>query len=119
MKQTYTKADETPEFVEFWEGPLKDDGTRDRSLGWLHIMHKNDGRGLARETFLKHVHELGASGQDIADGAKWYINQSPDWKLHSSTWINRCQYEDGCERWRQFQAKLREHEDRKRLRVVG
>lgn len=103
-----TKADETPEFVEFWEGPLKEDGSRDRLLGWISIMHKNDGRGDARDVFFQHVRFLGADPQDIADGAKWYIRNRDDWKLHASTWINRRAYEDGAEMYRNYKSRQRE-----------
>lgn len=120
MKRIQTsKADETPEFVEFWEGPMKEDGTRDRRLGWISIMHKNDGRGQARDTFFQHIRQLGADGQDIADGSKWYINNRDDWKLHASTWINRRAYEDGAEMYRSYKASEAERQASRAQNVTG
>lgn len=87
-----TKADETPEFLEFWDT-------------WRPHKRQTDGRGEARTTFFQHV-RAGADPQDIVDGAKWFI-----WRLKdkayiplASTWLNRCDYEDGCEEWRAYQA---------------
>ncbi len=99
-----TKADETPEFVEFWEI-------------WRPHMNANDGRGDARDTFFKHIEELGADPKDMVDGARWFIrsggNQTPSSdgvvrKVHAQTWLNRRPYEDGAELERAFQAKQAE-----------
>ncbi|QKV17839.1 hypothetical protein [Oricola thermophila] len=110
-KPLTTKADETPEFVEFWEGPLLPDGTRDRRKGWRSIARHTDGRGDARDAFLKHI-EAGADGQDIADGGKWFIHNLKDGDRQYvplvATWINRRAYEDGAEMWRDMQEKLQE-----------
>lgn len=93
-----TKADETPEFVEFW-------------TAWRPHMNKNDGRGAARDVFFHHVEEFGADPQDIVDGAKWAlhngVNQG-DFRVHASTWLNRRPYEDGADMWREFQRRQQE-----------
>ena len=94
MKPNHTsKADETPEFVEFWQA-------------WQPHMHPNDGRGDARNCFFKHVRE-GANPADIRDGGKWFIrNLKPgQFMPHSQTWINRRAYEDGAEQERAMQRK--------------
>lgn len=93
-----TKADETPEFQAFW-------------AIWQPHMHKNDGRGSARDEFFRHVEVRGADPQDIVDGAAWYIRsggQGEKSTCHAQTWLNRCAYEDGAEKERQYQATLQE-----------
>ena len=92
-----TMAEETPEFKAFWEI-------------WRPIMHKNDGRGAARDEFFRHVEIRGANPQDIVDGARWYVRTggNGEYKLHAQTWLNRRAYEDGCEQERAFQARLAE-----------
>lgn len=89
-----SKADETPEFIAFW-------------ATWQPHMHKNDGRGAARDEFFRHVEELGADGHDIADGAAWFIrNRKPgEFMPHASTWINRRAYEDGADMERAYLAR--------------
>lgn len=89
-----TKADETPEFLAFWEV-------------WKPIMHKNDGRGSARNEFFRHVEVLGTDPQDIVDGARWFVRNggNSEYKLHAQTWLNRGAYEDGAESERAYQAK--------------
>lgn len=89
-----TKADETPEFQAFW-------------AIWQPHMHKNDGRGAARDEFFRHVEERGADPQDIVDGAAWFIRSGGqgEFKCHAQTWLNRCAYEDGAEKERAFKAK--------------
>lgn len=96
-----TKADETPEFVEFWET-------------WRPVMNKNDGRGSARDEFFKHVHQLGADPKDIVDGAKWFVRSggNSEWKLHAQTWLNRRAYEDGAENERAYREKERTRQQR-------
>lgn len=93
-----TKAEESPEFIEFWNV-------------WRPTMNKNDGRGAARDEFLRHVEEYGADPQDIVDGAKYAIytgvNQG-EYRVHASTWLNRRPYEDGAEMWREYQRRLQE-----------
>lgn len=109
-----TKADETPEFVEFWEGPVDPKtGKRDRALGWRTIMNRNDGRGAARDEFISHVEKYGADAQDIADGAKWFIHNGGnggEYRVHAQTWLNRRPYEDGAEMWRAFQARIQDQQ---------
>lgn len=90
------KAEETPEFVEFWEGV------------WLKIKHTNDGRGSARNEFFRHVEDYGSDPKDIVDGAKWFRangGNSGEFKVHAQTWLNRQDYEDGCLMWRDHLAK--------------
>lgn len=88
-----SKADETPEFIAFWSV-------------WQPHMHKNDGRGSARDEFFRHVEECGADPQDIADGAAWYIRsrEGEQFIPHAATWLNRRAYEDFAEKEREFQA---------------
>lgn len=90
-----TKADETPEFVEFWEV-------------WRPVMNKNDGRGSARDEFFRHVEVRGADPRDIVDGAKWFVHTggNAEFKLHAQTWLYRRAYEDGAEQWRAYQQRL-------------
>lgn len=94
-----SKADETAEFLAYW-------------AVWQPHMHKNDGRGSARDEFFRQVEELRADPQDIADGAAWYIrNRGPeDWMPHAATWLYRRAYEDGAEKEREFRAKLAERQ---------
>ena len=93
-----SKADETPEFQEFWSV-------------WHPIKHRNDGRHSARDEFFRHVEEYGSDPLDIVDGARWFRltgGNSGDFKVHAQTWLNRGDYEDGCEQWRNHQAKQEE-----------
>lgn len=90
-----SKTDETPEFKAFWDI-------------WQPHMHKNDGRGSARDEFFRHIEERGADPQDIVDGAAWYIRsggQGEKSTCHAQTWLNRCAYEDGADKERQFKAR--------------
>lgn len=94
-----TKADETPEFIAFWEA-------------WRPLMNRNDGRGSARDEFCRHVEEYGADPSDIVDGARWFAfnGGNAEFKLHAQTWLNRRAYEDGAEQWRTYQARLAERQ---------
>jgi hypothetical protein len=78
---------------------------------WRPHMRKNDGRGLARETYAKHL-ARGAEPQDIADGARWYLaslkERDKEYIPLCATWLNRCAYEDGAILWREMQEKHRE-----------
>lgn len=100
-----TKADETPEFVAFWRT-------------WQPHMHPNDGRGSARDEFVRHIELRNADGADMADGAAWFIRgrKPGDWMPHAATWLNRCAYEDFCEKERAFKASM---EVRQRSNVVS
>lgn len=95
-----TKADETDEFREFWHL-------------WQPKARDTDGRGLARETFFKHVEE-GADPRDIVDGARCFLRNFKDRQYIplSSTWLNRQAYEDLAEKEREFQARLAEQSAR-------
>jgi hypothetical protein len=96
-KRWSTKADECPEFVEFWQL-------------WLPRARDTDGRGDARDTFLEHVSDHGADPQDILDGAKWFLRSFTEWKYLplAATWINRRAYEDFAERERAYHARIAE-----------
>lgn len=98
-----TKADETPEFVLFWDA-------------WRPRMNANDGRGSARDEFFRHV-EVGADPMDMVDGARWFMrsggNTGTDQhgrpvRLHAQTWLNRRAYEDGAEQERAHQRRQAE-----------
>jgi len=95
MKSIHTtKADETPEFVAFWES-------------WRTIAHPNDGRGSARDRFYQHVRFLNADPADMRDGGKWFVRNYKvgQFMPHAETWLNRRAYEDGAERERAMQAQ--------------
>lgn len=93
---TKPHAPEPDGFAEFWQV-------------WLPVARRNDGRGLARETFRKHVSN-GAAAQDIVDGARWYIRglkeRDRDFVPLASTWLNREAYVDLCQRERDYQDRL-------------
>lgn len=78
---------------------------------WLPHARHTDGRGLARETFRRHLLN-GAMPDDIIDGARWFIRSMTDRDRQyvplSSTWINREAYIDLCEKERAYQARLNE-----------
>ncbi|MBI1620340.1 hypothetical protein [Aquamicrobium zhengzhouense] len=95
-RRKITKADETPEFIAFWDM-------------WRPKARHNDGRGLARDTFFKHV-EQGADPQDIVDGAAYFLRGIKDRQYIplASTWLNRQAYEDFAEQEREFQARRAE-----------
>jgi|GEM_PF-2918694 len=96
-----TKADETPEFQQFWSV-------------WRPVMNKNDGRGSARDEFFRHIEQYGADPLDIVDGARWFVHNggNSEFKLHAQTWLNRRAYEDGAELWRASQSRLQEQQQR-------
>lgn len=100
-----TKAEETPEFKEFWEDI------------WRPHMNPFDGRGDARDCFFQHVEVLGADPRDIVDGARWFIRSGGNQgigrdgkpvRIHAASWLNKTPYEDGCEQERTYQARLAE-----------
>lgn len=96
IKAKITKADETPEFREFW-------------AMWRPVSRQTDGRGLAREAFFKHV-RAGADPRDIVDGARWFLRSltNPEYIPLSATWLNRCAYEDMAEQEREYQRRKAE-----------
>ena len=87
-------------FSEFW-------------ADWLPHARHTDGRGLARETFRRHILN-GAEPQDIIDGARWFLRSMTDRDRQyvplSSTWLNREAYIDLCEKERAYQARQQERE---------
>ena len=91
----------TPEpegFAEFW-------------AAWQPMCRPTDGRGLARETFRKHVLN-GALPEDIIDGAKWFLRGVKDRQYVplSATWLNREPWPDLCGLERAYQARIAERE---------
>ncbi|MGV1869737.1 hypothetical protein [Agrobacterium rosae] len=90
---------EEPEgFTEFWEI-------------WRPHQRHTDGRGLARETFSKHV-KNGADPQDIIDGARYFFRsmkeRDKEYVPLSSTWMNRGSFEDLAEQERNYERQLQE-----------
>ncbi len=90
-----TKADEIPEFVEFWSA-------------WKRFARHTDGRGDARDTFLQHV-KFGVDARDILDGARYFLRTMKDKDREyiplAASWINKRAYEDLAELERAYQAK--------------
>ncbi len=81
---------------------------------WKTIARHTDGRGLARETFRKHV-LMGAEPQDIIDGAQWFARNLTDRDRNgfvplSSTWLNREAYIDFAEKERALQESQRQRQ---------
>lgn len=98
MKRRTTRADETPEFLEFW------------SI-WKPRMRHTDGRGDARTAFLAHV-ASGADPQEIIDGATGFFRfmkeaDQPYVPLVAS-WLNKEAYPDWAERERAFRQRQAE-----------
>lgn len=93
-----TKADESPQFQEFWRV-------------WLPAARETDGRGDARDTFLEHVNR-GADPQDIVDGAKWFIRNLRDREFIplASSWLNKRAYDDLAEQYRAYEARKAERQ---------
>ncbi|WP_049732846.1 hypothetical protein [Rhizobium ecuadorense] len=96
IKHFTTKADETPEFVEFWNS-------------WRPYARHTDGRGDARDTFFKHVN-AGADPRDITDGAKYFIRtmkeRDKEYIPLAASWINKRAYEDMAESERALQQRV-------------
>ncbi len=90
------KVPEPEGFTDFWRV-------------WLPIARNTDGRGLARETFRKHVLN-GADPQDIIDGAAWFIRnlsaREREYVPLSATWLNRETYIDLAEKERAHRSAL-------------
>ena len=95
-----TKADETPEFVAFWET-------------WKKVKSDYDGRAAARDAFFRHVWWKGADAQDIVDGARFYERhfRTGQFRLLAERWMERGAYEDDAERWRKLVADLEAKRD--------
>ncbi|MGJ7039167.1 hypothetical protein J2Y63_002422 [Shinella sp. BE166] len=78
---------------------------------WRKHARHTDGRGLARETFAKHV-KAGAEPQDIVDGATYFFRtikeRDREFVPLSSTWLNRGAYEDLAVSERQYQQRVSE-----------
>lgn len=78
---------------------------------WRPHARHTDGRGLARETFAKHV-RAGADPQDIIDGATYFFRtikeRDREFVPLSSTWLNRGAFEDLAISERQYQQRVSE-----------
>lgn len=77
---------------------------------WLPIARHTDGRGLARETYRKHM-LMGALPEDIIDGARWFVRNLNERDRNgfvplAATWLNREAYTDFAEKERAYQARL-------------
>lgn len=97
MKRKLTKADETTDFVEFWDF-------------WKQYARDTDGRGLARDAFFKHVW-AGADPRDIIDAAHFFILRKLKDKNFIplvASWLNSGSYEDLADEERKYQARLQE-----------
>lgn len=88
-----TKADETPEFIEFWGD-------------WRKYARETDGRGDARDCFLKHTRQ-GADPHDIVDGARYFLRTLKDKQFIplAASWLNKRAYEDMAEMEREYQER--------------
>jgi len=99
MKRKLTKADETPEFQEFWSF-------------WMNYARDTDGRGLARDAFFKHVW-AGADPRDIIDAAHFFVLRKLKDKNFIplvASWLNSQAYEDLAEEERNYQKRLQERQ---------
>ena len=103
-----TKADETPEFIEFWKL-------------WSETKSQYDARALARDAFFRHVWWRDADPSDILDAARWYVrNHRPgEFRLLASNWLDRGFYEDDAEKERAYQQRLSEREQQRSANVVS
>jgi hypothetical protein len=98
MKAPFTtKADETPEFVEFWNV-------------WRPTARHTDGRGEARDAFFKHVNAFGADPRDIVEGAKYFIRtmkeRDKEFVPLAASWLNKRAYEDLAEAERTLNERI-------------
>lgn len=95
-------------FADFW------------SVWRPHARH-TDGRGIARETFARHI-KAGADPQDIIDGAKCFFRTMKDRDREfvplAATWLNRGAYEDLAETERAYQARISEAKQRSSERQI-
>lgn len=105
-KQRSSKADETPEFQQFWEA-------------WKPFARDTDGRGAARDAFLDHVNS-GADPADIVDGARFFLRSMKDKQFVPlvQTWLNRRAFEDMAEQERSYQERQASRE-RERAQSAG
>ena len=91
------------------------DGFADYWAIWRPHARHTDGRGLARDTFAKHVKD-GADPQDIIDGARCFFRtikeKDREFVPLSSTWLNRRAYEDLAEQERTYQQRVAEAQER-------
>lgn len=78
---------------------------------WRQHMRHTDARGLARETYRKHI-LAGAEPHDIIDGASGFFRFMPEkdrpYVPLSSTWLNRESFADWCDKERDYQRRLQE-----------
>ncbi|XAI96572.1 hypothetical protein [Microcystis phage Mae-JY35] len=90
-----TKADETPEFVAFWEV-------------WQKVRSDYEGRASARDAFFRHVWWKGADPQDIVDGARLWADKfrAGSLRMKADTWLERGAWEDDSERWRKHVREI-------------
>ena len=97
-KEFTTKADETPEFIAFWDA-------------WRPFMRQTDGRGDARDTFFKHVW-AGVDPRDIVDGAKCFLRtlKEREYIPLAASWINKRAYEDLAIQERAYQTRYTSHQ---------
>jgi hypothetical protein len=90
-------------------------------LIWRPHARHTDGRGLARDTFAKHV-KNGADAQDIVDGAKCFFrtmkDRDRDYVPLAATWLNRMSFEDLAEQERVYEAKVAERKARMETALV-
>lgn len=97
-----TKRQEPEGFAEYWD------------IWRPHARH-TDGRGLARDTFSKHLKD-GADPEDIIDGARCFFRtikeRDREFVPLSSTWLNRRAYEDLAEQERTYQQRVAEAQAR-------
>lgn len=88
---------------------------------WLPYARNTDGRGLARETFRKHVLN-GAEPQDIIDGAAWFLRnlsaRDREYVPLSSTWLNRETYVDLAPKEREWKQRLEARQTERPSNVV-
>lgn len=81
---------------------------------WRPNARHTDGRGLARETFAKHI-RAGADPQDIVYGAKCFFRtmkeRDREFVPLASTWINREAYIDLAVLERQREQRMQEREE--------
>lgn len=93
---TKARTEEPEGFDSFWQ------------IWRPHARH-TDGRGLARETFAKHI-KAGSAAQDMIDGARYFFRtmkeRDREFVPLSSTWLNRGAYEDMAEMERAYQERI-------------